>query len=461
MDGKKSVIGMRHRVRSAILLLIIGILLLPLSTPAGQAKNVILMIGDGMGPSQFEAARLYSNHVLGKELRMVEVMKGGRTAYLVNSSADAVVTESAAAASQIATGKMMTTGTISMGANAKTPVRTILEIAKDKEMATGLVTTSGITDATPAAFAAHVAQRSDEATVADQELLAGIDVLLGGRRQFFLPVAAGGLRKDDRNLLDEARAAGYTVVTTTADLQKASGGKILGLFNMGNMTYEIDRAKTNEPSLAEMTTKTLQVLSRNRKGFFVLIEGGRIDHASHQNDAAATIRDTLAFDEAVGAALEFQKRDPSTMLIVTADHETGGMTIIGDCKDGKKCVEIDFGAIQRVQASFEVIADALGKNRTAGKVREVVKRYLAIEITDDEAKTVVSDPIRKLDPYNYPYPLLHSLAFVMRPYLGVGWGTARHTASPLLAFGSGPGSEGLVGFRHNTELFRIMKNAIE
>ncbi|MCX5734113.1 MAG: alkaline phosphatase [candidate division NC10 bacterium] len=451
----------QHRTRSLVILFVVGLLLLPIGVFAGQAKNIILMIGDGMGPSQFGAAWLYSNRVLGKELQMVEVMKRGRTAYLVNDTADAIVTESAAAAGQIATGEKMTARALSMAADGKTPVKTILEIARDKGMATGLVTTSGITDATPAAFASHVAHRSDEASVAEQELQAGVVVLLGGRKQFFLSEAAAGRRKDGRNLLDEARAAGYAVIDSADELKRIEGGKVLGLFNMGNMAYEIDRATTAEPSLAEMTAKTLQVLSQNSKGFFAMIEGGRIDHAAHRNDAAGAIRDTLAFDQAVGVVLEFQQKNPDTLVIVTADHETGGMALIGNSKDSKDYVGIDLAAIQNVQASFEVVEGALGKNPTPEKVREVVKTYLAIEITDDEAKTVITDPIRKLDPYNYTYPMMHSLAFVLRPYLRVGWGSQTHTASPLLAFGSGPGSETLVGFRHNTDLFRIMKAALE
>ena len=451
----------QHRIRSLAILFIVGLLLLPIGVSAGQAKNVILMIGDGMGPSQFGAAWLYSNRVLGKELCMVEVMKSGRTAYLVNDTADTMVTESAAAAGQIATGKRMTARALSMAADGKTPVKTILEIAKDKGMATGLVTTSGITDATPAAFAAHVPHRSDEASVADQELRAGVDVLMGGRKQFFLPEISAGKRQDGRNLLDEARSAGYAVVDSAAELERVEGGRILGLFNMGNMAYEMDRDSTSEPRLTEMTVKTLQVLSHNPKGFFAMIEGGRIDHAAHRNDAAATIRDTLAFDEAVGVVLEFQRTHPDTLLIVTADHETGGMVIIGNSKESKDYIGIDLAAIQRARASLEVVAGELGKTPTPEKVREVVKTYLAIEITDDEAKTVISDPIRTLDPYNYSCPMMHSLAFVLRPYLRVGWGTATHTASPLLAFGSGPGSDDLVGFRHNTELFRIMNAALE
>jgi alkaline phosphatase len=441
-------------------LLVVGVLLLPISSLAGQAKNIILMIGDGMGPSHFGAGWLYSNRVLGKELRMVEVMKSGRTAYVVNDTADAIVTESAAAAGQIATGVKMTARALSMAADGKTPVRTILEIAKERGVATGLVTTSGITDATPAAFAAHVPHRSDEASVAAQELQAGVDVLLGGRKQFFLPEAAGGKRKDGRDLTEEARRAGYAVVGTAGELKQATGSKILGLFNMGNMAYEIDRAKTSEPSLAEMTAKTLEVLSKNPKGFFAMIEAGRIDHAAHRNDAAGTIREVLAFDDAVGVALEFQQKNPDTLIIVTADHETGGMALIGHSKDSKEYIGIDLSAIQKAQASFEIILDELGKNPTPEKIRDVVKKYTAIEITEEEAKMVANDTIRKLDPQNYSYATLHTLAFVLRPYLRVGWGSQTHTASPLFAFGSGPGSEELVGFRHNTELFRIMKTAL-
>jgi alkaline phosphatase len=453
------------------LLLLVSLLLAPIwsgcatmgamDASSGKAKNVILLIGDGMGPSHFGAAWLYSNRVLKKDLQMVEVMNAGRTAYLVNDTADAIVTESAAAAGQIATGRKMTARAISMAADGTTPVKTVMEASKAKGLSTGLVTTSGITDATPAAFAAHVAHRSDEMSVAEQELTFGVDVLMGGRKQFFLPEVSAGKRKDGRNLLDEARSAGYAVVGDAEELKAAQGAKILGLFNMGNMAYEIDRATTMEPSLAEMTAKTLAVLSRNPKGFFVMVEGGRIDHAAHRNDAPGTIRETLAFDEAVGVALEFARKNPETLLIVTADHETAGMALIGNSKDSKEYVGIDLAAIRQAKASFEVIADELGKNPTPQKIQQVVKEYLGIEITEDEAKTVANDTIRKLDPANYSYPYLHSLAFVLRPYLRVGWGSQTHTASPLYAFGVGPGSEHVKGFLHNTQLFDIMKTAME
>jgi len=153
----------------------------------------------------------------------------------------------------------------------------------------------------------------------------------------------------------------------------------------------------------------------------------------------------LAFDEAVGVALEFQRWDPDTLLIVTADHETGGMALIGH---SKKHVGMDLFAIQKVQSSLERILEALGKNPTSENVRDVVEKHTAIGITEEEARLAANDA-------------LHTLASVLQPYLGVGWASQGHTASPLFAFGSGPGSEDLVGFRHNTELFRIMKTALE
>jgi alkaline phosphatase len=224
------------------------------------------------------------------------------------------------------------------------------------------------------------------------------------------------------------------------------------------MAYEIDRGRTMEPSLADMTAKTLSTLSRNPRGLFAMIEGGRIDHAAHRNDAAGTIRDMLAFDEAIGVAVDFARKNPNTLVIVTADHETAGMALFGDSREH---VGIALTAIQKAKASFEVISGELGKNPTPEKIKQVTKEYLGIQITDDEAKTVANDTIRKLDPANYSSPYLHTLAFVLRPYVGIGWVGQTHTTSPLYAFGMGPGSERIKGLLHNTQLFEIMKVAME
>ncbi|MEZ7893026.1 MAG: alkaline phosphatase [Candidatus Wallbacteria bacterium] len=441
------------------------------------AKNVILLIGDGFGPSHFRAAQLYSQKILKQELNMVNAMNNGHTAYLINDTADSTVTESAAAAGQIATGQKMYARSLSIAEDGKTPVKTILEMAKEKGLSVGLVTTSGITDATPGGFSAHVPSRYDEEKIAEQQLALGIDVLMGGRKQFFLPKTAkdideknkekdndkkdDGKRKDGRNLMLEARNNGYTVVETSKGLNLApANSKILGLFNMANMSSEIDRAATLEPSLAEMTEKALQVLSKNKNGFFAMIEGGRIDHASHRNDTAAMIHEVLAFDKAIGAALNFAKNNPDTLIIVTSDHETGGFAMIGNGKTNKEYIGMDFEAVSKVTASFESILKKIKKNPTPENVKAIVKKYMSIELTDEEANIVATDSIKKMDPYNYTYEYLHSLAFVLRTYFRAGWTGATHTAEPIYLYGTGPGSEMLKGLIHNTDLFTIMKTAL-
>ena len=230
---------------------------------------------------------------------------------------------------------------------------------------------------------------------------------------------------------------------------------------MDRMAYEIDRAQTKEPSLAQMTDATLRLLARNPNGFVAMIEGGRIDHAAHRNDAPATIHDTLAFDAAVGRALAFAEKTPDTLVIVTADHETGGMALIGNSKTSKNYVGMDSAALARAKMSFELLAKRWGKTPDAATIKSTVLDALGIELTDAEVQTVLDDTLRKLDPANYTYPLLHSLAFVLRPYWRIGFATQTHTASPLFAVGHGPGAEQLGGLMHNTELFSILREAVE
>lgn len=428
---------------------------------SSRAKNIILLIADGMGMSHFRAAQLFSERVMKKELRLVSVMRSFRAGHVINDTADSTVTESAAAAGQIATGELMTAKAISMAADGKTPVRTILEIAKNKGMAIGMVTTSGITDATPAGFSAHSPSRYDENEIAAQQIALAPDVLMGGRKKFFIPENAGGKREDGRDLIAEAARSGYAVVETAAGLRAAPDkGKILGLFNMNNMNYEIDRSNSAEPSLAEMTEKTLRVLSKNKKGFFAMIEGGRIDHASHDNDVAAMIRDVIAFDEAVGVAVDFAEKTPGTLVIITSDHETGGFSIIGCGKESDAYIGVDLAAIDKLKSSQYEIAKKIKKDPRPETVMALVKEYASITLTTDEAQIVASDALKNMDPHNYRYDYSHSLAFALRPYLRIGWASQTHTATPIFIFAKGPGSEGVNGLMHNTEIFDLIKKAM-
>jgi len=296
-----------------------------LAAPRTSApKNVILLIGDGMGFSEVTLARL----ALGKADAALAMDSMKYTAFVKTHPADSdkargIVTDSAAASTAMATGHKTRNGMLGVLPNGK-PVRTILEAAQEMGKGTGLVTTVTITHATPAGFASHVPSRGSEAEIAVQYLEHKVDVLMGGGESFFLPQSAeGSKRKDDRDLIDQARQAGYTVARSREEMQKAAGPRLLGLFHKSHMT-----CRPPEPSIAEMTTKALEVLSANRKGFFLMVEGGQIDFAGHANNTPENVRHTLDFDAAVAVALEFARKRGDTLVIVTADHETGGQAIV-------------------------------------------------------------------------------------------------------------------------------------
>ncbi len=449
------------KIRRIILVPMILLVLLfsySLLSFAGQTKNVILMIGDGMGPAQVQIAWLYAARQLGKNLAMTEVMDSGHTAYLVNDTADSTVTESAAAAVQMATGVKVNAKTIGIGPDGKV-LETILEMARGRGKSTGLVTTSGITDATPAGFVTHVEKRSEEEKIAEQLIKSDVNILFGGRAVFFLPETEKGKRKDARNLILEAKQNGYEFVSTSDEMEGSQGKKILGLFNEANMLFEIDRRDSCEPSLAQMTSKALNVLSKDTNGFFLMVEAGRIDHAAHHNDIAALISDLLAFDEAVKVAYDFQKSHPDTLLMMTADHETGGVVVLPYGPTGGEYVGINFEAIARIKGSHEKRNKALGKDPTLEKIREVMKEYYAIDLKDEELKAIQEDALQKLDHRHFHYGMDGSVAFALRLYHRIGWATGSHSATPLFLWGIGPGSERIKGWRHNTEVFSIMKEA--
>ncbi len=300
--------------------------------PSRSVRNVIFLIGDGMGLSQVTLARLKAVGLDGKlHLQRMPVNGTIRT-----HSANNLVTDSAAAGTALACGVKTDNGMIGMTPDHK-QYRTILEAAQAKGMATGLVVTSAITHATPASFAAHVESRGDETTIAEQLLANRVDVLFGGGKEFFLPQSEPGSdRKDDKDLIAAARQAGYRLVETSEQLGAVDALPVLGLFGLKALM-----TAPPAPSLAALTEKAIDLLRDTRKGwfikkrgFFLMVEGSQIDWACHDNDAVHCVWETLCFDEAVKAALDFALADGRTLVIVTADHETGGLTIPGGRIDG-------------------------------------------------------------------------------------------------------------------------------
>ncbi len=414
-------------------------------------RNVILLIGDGYGFSHFEIARAVKQLTNNTTLAQINVMNQGNTGYISTPPENGLVPDSAAAGTALATGHKTENGVLSQSPDGS-PYKTVLELAKARGMATGLVSTSYITDATPAAFSAHSATRGAYADIAEQQLLiTGVDVMMGGGREDFIRESeSGSRRKDSRDLLAEAQAAGYTLVSTAAELARidpARAPRLLGLFALHTMGYDIDRATTNEPSLALMTQKALDVLRLQREGFFLMVEGARIDHAAHANDAAAVGRDVLAFDEAVRIAYQFAREHPETLLIVTADHETGGVALnYGATPDHLRL-------LMEQQRSVEAMMKEIGKPITAGALQTAVRRYTPFTLSDEEVEHVLAQ--------QRPTPFLSNwasdlLAGVLSARYNIAWASRNHTGEPLFAFGVGPGAEKLRGFHDNTDIGKII-----
>ncbi|SEO55944.1 alkaline phosphatase [Paenibacillus sp. OV219] len=311
----------------------------PVNAASSQTKNVILFVGDGMGTAQRDAIRLATVGEKGK-LAMDTMPYVG----LLHTSSTIPVTDSAAAATAFASGVKTYNGAIGMDENKKS-VKTIMEYAKDAGKSTGVVTTSQVTDATGAAFGAHVENRALQSDIALQYLTKSkIDVILGGGEDFWYPAGEPGKFKDEPaedpsekskgtqgNLVNKAKQLGYSFVSNKTDLAKAKGGKLLGLFSNEEMFQQRPEGEGDiyNPvvSLPAMTKKAIDTLSANKKGFFLMVEEEGTDEFAHSNNAKMTIKAGQQLDSAVQVAKDYAKKNPDTLVLVLADHETGGFSI--------------------------------------------------------------------------------------------------------------------------------------
>lgn len=287
-------------------------------------KNVIFMIGDGMGLGQVALARVKTLGPDGK----LELEKSKHVALVRTHSASDLRTDSAAAATALASGFKANNGAIGVLPDGQW-AKNLTEAARASGKKTGLVATSTISHATPAGFGTHVLSRGSEEDIALQLLQAKFDLLIGGGWNFWLPEsAAGDKRKDGRNLLAEAANAGLAVAREEKELPAAGDKPVIALLAGGALNEE------NDPELlSRLTAKALGLL-RCEQGFFVMIEGSQIDWACHANDANKMIKLVLAFDKAVKTALDFAATEGQTLVIVTADHETGGLIVSHGKPDG-------------------------------------------------------------------------------------------------------------------------------
>ena len=295
------------------------------SIQPGLPPAIILFIGDGMGAAQRTAGRWASVGQTG-QLNMDRLPVSG---WVMTHNAANAITDSAAAATAMATGEKTVNGYLSISVDLR-ELPTILELAQSRGWSVGLVSTTQIAHATPAAFAAHEVNRANYTQIALEMLEHQPNVMLAGGEDDFLPDTETGCypnpghRDDGRNLIAEAVSAGYTYICDAAGLAALDLGNtnhLIGLFADDGML------RPYTPTLKQMTSAALDILSQDPDGFFLMVEGGQIDWAAHDNEAELVINDVISFDAAVGQGSEYAQAHPNTLLIVTADHETGGMRV--------------------------------------------------------------------------------------------------------------------------------------
>jgi alkaline phosphatase len=433
------------------------------SRPGAQPKNIVFMVADGMSPSVLPMAEQFSWVVRGKGLlwRALIDRKEAARGLMDMSSLNSVVTDSSAASSSWGSGVRVFNGWVNMlpDGTALTP---IASVSRDAGRRVGLVTTTTVTHATPAGFVAVQRSRGNEDDIAAQ-YQKQVDVVLGGGRQFF----EAATRKDKRDLVGQFRADGFTSVMSRDELLRVKAGgsrKLLGLFSSGMIPYTLDRNHSEQlqrtvPTLAEMAGAALTVLESSPKGFLLQVEGGRVDHAAHSNDAAAQMWEQLAFDEAIEVVLRFAERHPETLIVITADHGNSNPGIGGKWAEWSSPSN-GFRALGRAKASYgQLIAKLGGKGRPdAALVREAVQDALDLEFSTDEVEAVRAAAAgeKKLCLNSRLDKLAGILGQAVGNHTGIGWVSTDHTSDYVLLTALGPGSERFAGQIRNTRCFENM-----
>ncbi|MGH6608801.1 MAG: alkaline phosphatase [Burkholderiaceae bacterium] len=436
----------------------------PVAAQSPLPKNIILLFADGAAATQFEFGRYSSRALRNTGFAVTDtVLHQGTVGFLTTHPLEAFATDSAATASAMSTGVKTTIGSIAMTPDGK-PARNAVEVAKSRGKRIGLVTTAEVHDASPAAFAAHARNRRDTAAIVDQYLALEPDVLLGGGSDYFLPEGVdGGRRKDKLDVIAAFRSKGYTIARTGVELRAASGSRLLGLFAEQAMDSEIDRAGTTQPSFAEMTQAALKLLAANSpQGFFLFVENEGIDTTAHRNDAAALMRDLWAFDDAVRVALDFQRRSPDTLVIVTGDHETGGLSITYALKDlsdtssrnrfyaGNSHLKLLSG----ITISFDKALEMLGNKPTSEALDKLLAEHFPGFRLDADLREAILK--RQVLERSHSDAVRNALGRMVARQTGIYWGTSGHTTEPVIVGAIGPGAERFKGYHDNAEFGRIL-----
>ena len=466
-------------------LFILIIFLICGTTLAKSPKYVFFFIGDGMGVSHSEIAEYFVKKTQTKDNSSFAINHFPVVSIVKTYATNVDITDSGAAGTALATGHRTNYKHLSVTPNGER-VKTIVEEAIKKGWSTGIITSTKITDATPAAYMGHHANRKKENNLAEQITESGVNFIAGGGLGHFIPRSMNGsLREDEKNLLELMSIKGYTLFTgirgwedfkTLSFLEKQN---IFALFSYKKLPFVINQNESG-PSLETIVDKAITCLSKHKKPFFIMVEGAKIDTAAHKNDLPTTIHETIAFNKAIQRAVEFyQEHKNETLIIVTTDHETGGLGL-GHIKDEKnfnispilkaKTTMVDSEHNEHMEYKgnkkewFEKIDKYLGLLPFSKTEMKIIKNAMSY---DDVYRTkspllktwfqftvALNASSRELGA-DAPYPRT-SIAInrILSARANVYWTTYGHTASPVPLYAIGVGARLFSGVMANYEVGR-------
>jgi alkaline phosphatase len=413
-----------------------------------KPRNVIFMVMDGTNSDSVTLSRWYK----GSALALDQILTGGVRTYSLQSS----ITDSAAAGTAMATGEKTIVDLIGMVPILKRgkieyakPAANLLEAAREKGLATGLVSTSPIQHATPAAFSAHSINRGHFDDIAEQQVYQDIDVVLGGGKESLVTIPkTHNSRKDGENLLPVIKKQGYSFVETRDQLTRTNAPKVWGSFAQSDIAYELDRKKLypSQPSLADMTKKSIQLLSAKKKGFFLFIEGSKIDWAAHKNDPIGMISEVLSFDAAVAEATSFARHDQNTLIIAVTDHGNSGLTM-GNVSTNKTYpispAETFVKPLKEAKLTVTGAASLLNQDRS--NMKKAAAAYGLTHLTKDEMSKLTSSP-----------DVEASMVHLLSKKAHIGFTTKGHTGEDVFLYTYGPNKP--YGLVNNTDLPKLISS---
>lgn len=440
------------------------------ATPA--PKNIILFIGDGMGIAQRQVAELQLNASVGnpaKDQKIRLAMNSMSTIGVCTTyDSTSIVPDSASTATAISSGYKTLNGVIGLREDKTTITPYITEALKKLGYAIGIVSTVKITHATPAAFYAHIDSRNRYDDIAVQLINSPFDLFVGGGgNKHFSSV----IRSDKRDLYKEAADKGFTVVNNSTDFMALQPGKrvfanLPGDLNDEALPYVQDR-KSTDLSLAQIVEQSIKLLSTNKKGFFLMVEEGKVDWACHANDTGSTIYNMLDLDNAVAAALEFQKTHKNTLIVVTGDHETGGLGLSMGTEyrvnpevflrqnlsyeqvDAKVAAFLKAGGDQR--NNIYLLAGDFGLRNLTDSEKAAIDKAIA----DQQANLSKEQSIALYGGYK---PVSMTFCRLLNTRANLFWTSYAHTGIPVMTTAQGPGAEKFAGYQDDTDICKILNS---